>query len=232
MNIDLIVSWGRNCDYPLWRYWLHQNRMSFKKVIVVFTESNLGEDYREFIKLAMAVDNVDFIQSPILKPNEDWRDVAVNEALKISNAEWVYFTEQDFLPVGFYMGRIAVLMSEKWDCIGAYDSGRLHPCAIFCKRELVDKTSKYFGIKEGEFDHFGLFQKEVEALVPVGRIPEVSYVHFNGYSHNWRLASDGQMPNYKPDEFIKSLEESMSIPVPLSPKWVDVAIGCINRHSE
>lgn len=230
MNIDLIVTWGRNCDYPLWRNWIHQNRLSFKKVIVVFMETNMGDDYRDFIKLAMAVDNITFIQSPTLLPNQDWRDVAVNEGLKNSNAEWVYFTEQDFIPKGFYMGRLAVMMADKYDCIGAYDSGRLHPCAILAKRELIEKTSKDFGIKESQYDHFGLFQKEVEELCRVGRIPQESYKHYNGYSHNWRLLSEGQPPNYEPQEFINSLYESLLLAVPLNPKWVEIATRGVNMH--
>lgn len=224
--IDLIVSWGRNCDYPLWRDYIHKNRMFFDKVIVVFTESGMEENYQEFIERAMAVDQITFVNSPFVGSGQDWRNVAVNEGLKYSTSDWVYFTEQDFFPVGFMMGRVSLLRADGFDCIGVYDAGRLHPCCIFAKRFLIEKTSKDFGIEEGVSDHFGKFQREVEALTRVAKIDD-NYKHFNGYSHNWRLVSEGQKPNYKPEEFIQSLEESLKVSVPLSPTWVEKAMGAI-----
>lgn len=230
MNIDLIVAYPDNCDYPLWRDWIKKNRKHFDKVIVVFTKTNGRDNYKEFVRSAMIMERVIFIDNPELTAGQDWRDVAMNEAIKYSSAKWIYFTEQDFIPVGFYMGRIAILMSEKYECIGAYDGGRLHPCAIFITRELLDKTNKYFGIKADKYDHFGQLQIDVEAMAQVGRIPEKSYLHFNGYSHNWRLISEGEVPNYKPDQFIQSLKDSLDVGVSLDPKWVEIAVKAIERY--
>ena len=79
---DVIVVWPRNCDYPLWRKFIHENRSRFGKVIIVFMETNQGDDYRAFIKSTLSPNLYAIYDSPTPQGYEDWRNVAVCEGLK------------------------------------------------------------------------------------------------------------------------------------------------------
>jgi hypothetical protein len=88
--IDLIVAWPNNCDYPLFRKFIRDNRDRFNRVFIVITEANRKENYANFLTEVMHRDDVDFIFRPT-QMNRDWRDDAVNEALDRSKSQWVWF---------------------------------------------------------------------------------------------------------------------------------------------
>lgn len=215
---DIIVSWPRNCDYPLWRNFIRNNRPRFNEVIVVFTETNAGDDYRDFVRSAMQSDYVHFIDSRPILPGEDWRDVAVNEALVHSyNSEWIWFTEQDFyITDEKFWNEIYYKAMAGFDLMAIAQQGRIHPACIFIKREILDQTSKNFGANPPEWDHFGLLQKELEELqiyrVLLADEDAYGYKHFNGLSHNWHLINQGQEPNYNPGEFAEYLKQCIALP--------------------
>lgn len=211
---DVIVSWPRNCDYPLWRHFIHNNRARFNEVIIVFTETHQGNNYVEFAKSQMERDYCLFIKNPIVHAEQDWRDVAIKAALNHSyNAEWIWFTEQDFIiqdDVAFW-NKIEV-SQDLSSVIGIKQGERLHPACLFIERKVLNKTSRYFGITPNKSDHFGKLQLEIEALQsPITIIPSSMYYHYNGLSHNMSLAGRQEAPNYEPERFYDYMRQCIEL---------------------
>lgn len=231
---DIIVSWPKNCDYPLWRQFIRKNRDRFNLVIIVFTETHQDPDYREFVKQAMRQDYVLFIDNPPIQAGQDWRDVAVKQALIHSfNSEWVWFTEQDFYITNeSFWDKVAEASDvHKVPVIGTMDNGRLHPCCLFLRRDLLNALKKDFGAKPPEYDHFGFIQKQLEErLETVYALPENTYLHMNGLSHNWRLMAEGGKPNYRPEQFNLWLADNLNVDVPLNDLWLNTAKAYIARE--
>lgn len=214
---DVIVAWPRNCDYPLWRYFIRQNRGRFNKVIIVFTETHDGEDYREFIRYAMEPDKCLILQSAPPRGDEDWRDKAIHTALNHVTSHWIWFTEQDFLitdPQTFW-NKIHT-ESAYFQLIGIAQQGRMHPACIFVTRPLLARTRQEFGIVEGKGDHFCKFQEDIEGsranFTLLADEEKFGYKHLNGLSHNWHLATSGKEPNYQVEDFIKYLKDCVNLP--------------------
>ena len=238
-NIDLIVTWGRNCDFPLWRSLMRIYRVQFRKVIVVFMETNAGNDYRDFVRENMAGFYIDFIESPEVLPGQDWRNVSVNAGLAISDAPWILFTEQDYFIINHDKFWPKVNEARKTNKVIGYvekASGRLHPCFLLVKRGMLDRTSKNFGVTT-DGDHFARFAKELQvnqkamSLESLGlhqRSSELDpgagdFVHMNGLSHNHSLIHDGNYAGvYQPVEFKKYLRQCLALAdlgAELSPIW-------------
>ncbi len=176
-------------------------------------EPNQGEDYREFVKTSMADDDITFMDSRKLEAGEDWRSVAVNQALDVCTSNWVWFTEQDFFVVSAaFWALIARLMLDH-DVIGYQDGAtRLHPCCLFVKRHVINATHRDFGIVPDKLDHFARFftslrlsGAKIAKIQPSYNGTEIWY-HMNGLSHNMTLLSRGELVGYKPDEFLGYLQ--------------------------
>jgi len=213
MKPDIIVSWPDNCDYPLWRQFIRDNRDRFANVIIVVTKAHALDDYSEMIRWAMIIDNCAIFESPQVKSGEDWRNVAVNAGLAVSNAEWVWFTEQDFFVTPDFWGEVQKLESDS-DVISVDITGRLHPCCIFVKRSIIEKTHKNFGIVPDRLDHFGVFQEDIKnSGARMMYVPQEYWHHMNGLSHNFRLMSEGGRPNYNEKEFIDYLRMCKNVTV-------------------
>lgn len=227
--MDIIVSWPRNCDYPVWREFIRNNRNLFQNVIIVFTDTFMGDDYMDFVKTAMVQDNISFCHSHVLG-DKDWRNEAVNTGLKYSFADWIWFTEQDFFIIdhNFWVAIGAIM--ERADCFGVFEGERLHPCCLFIKRELLDKTMKNFGVLKDRLDHFGLIQRDLTILeVKIHRVNPDSYLHFGGLSHNFRLINEGHSPNYHKKQFRKYIEQSLKVGVPIDPRYRRICKKYLNR---
>lgn len=215
---DIIVSWPTNNDYPLWRLMIRAERERFNKVFVVFTKTYDRDNYEEFVRGAMGIDDITFISSPKVESGNDWRNVAVNAALEQSKADWVWFTEQDFMITDPQFWELVESAMIDKDVIGVDVSGRLHPCSIFAKRAVINKTKRMFGVIPGVLDHFGVFQKDLEEI-PINihtfsddpKPEEKPFFHFNGLSHNWSLLSRGEVPNYEVTTFLSYLEQCLEI---------------------
>jgi len=227
--MDVILSWPRNTDFPIWRQWIRDHRQLFNRVIIVMTETNQGEDYQPFLRFVMARDKITFVDIQPTPPNRDWRDVAVNKGLEYSDAEWVWFTEQDFIGSDELFNEITKVTNHHMgDMVGAYDGKRLHPCCIFINRALLDVTTKNFGIVPDKLDHFGVLQVELERITPVhSPLPPEWYTHMNGLTHNMNLVFNGQEPNYKPEEFKKYLSNCLKVSVPLDERFVKLCTMCL-----
>lgn len=211
MKVDLLAAWPRNCDYPLWRQFVHQNRTRFEKVIIVFTETYSGHDYREFVIEAMKNDTVEIVQSLPPTGDNDWRDMAVNLGLNRVVSEWVWFTEQDFYPSPQFWDEVA--QAEKsFKVLTIKEGSRLHPACIFVPMDLVLKTRRRFGITVNLHDHFFHFFTDLKLLTASFFIldPE-RYRHMNGLSHNWSLLESGGKITYKPEEFTRYLLDCLKI---------------------
>ena len=153
MKPDVIVSWPDNCDYPLWRKFVRNNRDRFGGIIVVLTKTNSGVDYSQFVRSEMGKLKSTVCDSPEVKAGEDWRNVAVNHALTLSSSEWVWFTEQDFYPNEKLWKEFEWVVDNGFVIGSAYQGERMHPCCILAKRVLVSLTRRNFGIVPGKTDH-------------------------------------------------------------------------------
>ena len=217
-DVDVIVSWPKSMDYPLWRKQMQQLAPYFNKIFIVFTETNKGIDYSDFVKSAINDNKFVFLDSPEVKPGEDWRNVAVNEALRLSKASVVWFTEQDCLivdPAFWTILRVALL---KFDVIGYKDGNRLHPSNLWVKREFINKTRKDFSVVPDRSDHFSKFYfdlRHANARIHNFKSNQDGsfeyFYHMNGLSHNLSLIQDGEMPNYMVADFNGYLYMSLDV---------------------
>jgi hypothetical protein len=217
--LDLIVCWPRDCDYPLFRAFLQAERERFAKVIIVFTDHH-GPDMSAFIR---ETTDAIFLDSHV--GGGDWRDAAVNMALDVSDARFVWFTEQDFLitdPSRFW-GQVINAPVIGWQ---EHDD-RWHPSSLFVRRDIIDRTRRYFG--PDPVDHFYAFGKELEALSPIVRL-EGGFEHLQGTSQNHSLIARGEDEGiFKRDRFRRYLADSLEAQVPLHPGWVAEARREIER---
>jgi len=231
MTIDLITVWPRNCDYPLWRQLIRDTRAKYGKVIIVFMETNAGPNYMDFIRGAMVGDDITFIEPQPTPPGEDWRHIATNAALAKSDGDWVFFTEEDFYPGIGFDDQLDNLSREDCDVMAVYQGPRMHPCCIYIKRNVLEKTHKNFAIVPDKTDHFYLIQKDLEdnkALI--GIINQSTYFHYNGLSHNQNLANTTGEPNYETPTFVDWLKQSLNVSVPQDPMFEVMARAVISKY--
>lgn len=223
---DIIISWPKSCDYPLWRQYIHDYRAQFNEIIVVFTETNQGYDYRDFIRKSLFKDHVFTIECPAVGSGQDWRDVAVHAALLQSyNAPWIWFTEQDFLPKATFWEQANLLEINGAEVIGVNDGGpRLHPCSLLIRRETLNqKTERIFAVVPDKSDHFSLIERDLglnKALIEY--IDPIHWSHMNGLSHNFSLITRGEIPNWRKNEFDEYLKKSLKVAIPLDENYVKI----------
>ncbi len=213
---DLVCAWPLHLDYPLFRQFIQKERKRFNKVIVVFTQMNAGTaNYQPFVTDSLAPFKVTIVRSDEPKAGKDWRNVAVNKGLSVSTSPWIYFTEQDFTPLEGFWKEVGDLY-KRTDVFGAFQEGRLHPCCIFIKRELLDKTSKDFGAyPDAGLDHFGKLQKQIESKTIMGVIFPRYWKHLNGLSQNMYMLQKGETPNYNPSEFREYTRACLDSKIPM-----------------
>lgn len=217
-NIDLIISWPKSMDYPLWRVFITQHREFFKNIIIVFTETHAGVDYSDFVKSSLTGEEFIFIDSPAVQGDEDWRDLAVNLALEKSTAHWVWFTEQDLLVLDPRFWSMIALWMLSYDVIGYKEGQRFHPSNMFVKREFINKTRRYFGIVPDKSDHFASFYfdlrqsgAKIRNIKYYGDQHRDTFYHMTGLSHNLSLIQRGEMPVSKVEEFNEYLSLSIAV---------------------
>ena len=209
---DLLVSWPRHVDYPLFRKMIRENRGRFGAVVVVFTETSRKIDVRNFVRSSMMRDGIAFIENDPSDGVTDWRDLAVKKGLGYGDSPWVFFTEQDLTPLEGFWKQAENFVEAGYEIFGAFVDKRLHPCCIFAKRSLINKTDKYFGVVPDRLDHFGKFQEDVESTgAQIGEMPEPTYKHMNGLTQNMSILQNGEEPNYYPEEFKQYLQECLDL---------------------
>lgn len=226
---DLVICWGINTDYPLWRAWLRRNRSRFNEVIISFSPAYGGINYREFIKNVMRDDYCLFVNDEATPAGEDWRSHATNRALLHSyNAPYIWFTEQDFFPTDEFWQELDE--APESDYYKVDDKGRLHPCSLLIKREVLNKTKKNFGIVPDISDHFSIIQRDLERMGASYFISSPDkYKHFNGWTSNFYLITQGQAPNYNKDEFDDYLRQSLDCGVACSPQYTSLVESYLKK---
>lgn len=217
MSPDLICAWPIHVDFPLFRQFIHNNRDHFSKIIVVFTNMNAGKDYRDWLRGELDKDHVLTINNDVVTASDDWRNLAVNRGLSYSDNEWVYFTEQDFLPyVDAFFWDIVEGTAPHYSVFGYFQEDRLHPCCIFATRKAINETSRNFGVVKDTSDHFSIFQQEITS--PIGHLPHAIAEHYNGLSQNMYLLQIGEQPNYQPERFREYIQKCLRIELPIHPE--------------
>lgn len=227
---DVIVTWPRNNDYPIWREMIRGYRHKLGDVFIIFMNTNDNADYSKFVRRSMDADGVIFIDSPDIPKDGDWRDISVKAGLKNSFSEWVWFTEQDFFAKDSFWDYAKRGMEHGSDVIATYQGDRMHPCSMFVRRSVLDKTCLNFGIVPDKSDHFGLIQNDLEELTEkIDRIPKHFYSHLNGLSQNFTILRNGGMPNYEPRVFNNYLRTCLRCNVPLDKGWVKLVKAYLER---
>ena len=228
MSIDLIVAYPDNNDYPIWRDQIREYRFKFNKVIIVFTKANDDVSFKDFVKKAMEDDDIIFLDSPLVR-GEDWRNVAVNWGIKHSDAEWIWFTEQDFfIKKGFwdYVKRGV----KDADVIATFQGDRMHPCSMFVRKYILTQTRMDFGIVPGVSDHFSMIQNDLERLTKrIDHIPDKYFKHLNGLSSNFTQIKNGGFPNYEKRAFNMYLNQCLDVDVPVDKRWVQIVLDYFDR---
>jgi hypothetical protein len=211
-DVDVIVCWPRNCDYPLWRDFIHIHRAYFKDVFVVFTETHQGHDYREFVKEAMNEryeDNITFLQNPVIGTDQDWRDIGVNLALEQSTGNWVWFTEQDLFVTDRAFWPMMAKYMFNFDAVTYKEGSRVHPANMWVKKEWINKSNKNFGIEKDTSDHFFKFFNNIRlqgAKIKNIPYPNANFYHMSGLSQSMTQIERGDEVNYHPEDFLGYLE--------------------------
>ena len=208
---DLLCVWPKHIDYPLFRKFIKENRDEFNKVIVIFSDMAVDLNYSTYVRQAMKDDRVMFKNIKRAETGKDWRNEAIHEALLLSTSDWIAFWEQDFIvKEGFF--REVKALSQRVDVFGYYQDERLHPCCIYIKRALLDKTCKDFSPIPDISDHFSRIQRDLEKKdILIGVIPHRIADHLNGLSQNIHILQEGGEPNYNPEAFRKYCEECLTV---------------------
>lgn len=189
MKPDIVVCNPRDVLYPLFMARINKDRDLFNKVIVVMTQQsedfNFTNHIKDTIKDATVIEKFE-------DDGGDWRNSAINEALKFSDGDSVLFLEQDFLVTdGFFAKLVDGNLGNE---IRVFKEGdRVHPACFLISRELLDKTSKNFSVEKDIGDHFYKFVKELQSMPEIIETNIkyfcVVYPHFhiNGLTQNYRL---------------------------------------------
>ena len=217
MKPDVIVSWPIHADYPLWRKFIRDERERFDRVFVVFTQHD-GRDLSPWVRA-----NLPDVEFPPTFVDIDWRNGAVNAALQHSSAEWVWFTEQDFLVRDGFWAEVARGTTFS-GVVGFLEpvSRRLHPACLFVRREIIDRTRRYFG--PDPIDHFYAFGEELRSITPPWLIHPRTFEHLQGTSQNHWLVDNGEdVGVFRRGRFRMYLWDCLAAGVPLEPGWREVA---------
>lgn len=208
---DLLCVLPNHIIYPLFNKFIHQNGDKFHKIILVITDMNTHlPNYQQFLVDQLRDDKITIIRSNPIEAHVDWRQQAIKQALTVSTGAWIYFCEPDFTPLNGFWKEVYGL-AERVDAFGYFQDQRLHPCCIFIKRELLNKTSQDFSAYPETYgDHFGKFQHELEKRISLGVIHHWLGEHMNGLSQNIYMLQTGEIPNYNPPRFKKYCEACLA----------------------
>ena len=212
MNVDIITTHPRSLDYPQWRSQLELFAPYYRKVIVGFTGHDQW-DYSAFVRGALESTlpfKTDFLDISDPRGDEDWRNVAVNESLEKSDAEWIWFLEQDFFWKNKYFIESIFEARGDFPIIGFWEANRLHPACLLVKRGLINSTRRDFGA--AELDHFGKFSQDIVSQIgldgigelgKLGLEPKRDWYHMQGITHNYNLCRSGDIGKvFKREEFL------------------------------
>lgn len=207
IQVDTVTIHPRSIDYPLWREQLEWYSPYFEKNIVCFSGGTVW-DFSSFVREVMNPVKTIFVESRNPTGEEDWRNVAVNQALEQSLSEWVLFLEPDFFWRDQVFLNTVFELTKIYNVLSFWEANRLHPAFLLVKRELIEKTRKDFGTIPDKLDHFGKFSQDLKNLTEIGELDKLGFTmgkdwyHMQGLTHNYNLCRDGNLKSvFKRDEF-------------------------------
>lgn len=220
--IDVLVTWPSWLDYPIWRWYIRANRDLFNKVLVTFYSQGEG-DVTRFL-----YDN--FPEATFLVSDDSahtWRGTAVNVGLNQSHAPWVWFTEQDFIWKSDHFFDIVFAAMGTADVIAVKHGDRLHPCCLFAKRSLIDRTSRNFDPAGKDMDHFSVLSKEIKEIADVvyledlGLLEGKDWFHMSSLTWNYQRAHDKDVADiHNLRDFLVWNYYSRVVDVPQTPEFL------------
>ncbi len=207
MTIDVIVSWPRWIDYPVFRRMINLSKRNFNKTIISFTGLTDNQVMETYIR-----DVVPFQVYFTLPTGErgDWRNVAVTNALAVSDAEAILFLEQDFFTrePRLFFHKLSCALNEGHEFVGFKEAGRIHPACLLVSRAKLNHTTLDFSAGEAGHDHFWFVTKELGALMTefkslesLGLARGRDWWHMNGLTHNYDLVRRGEPVTYEKARF-------------------------------
>jgi len=158
-NTDIVIVNSYDQDFPLFRSFLIKNHRYFNKIhYVISYNSNIKkydlENYSKYDYTQTVIDSMPFAnfiwadQEEIIKWRSDerisdFRDHATNLGIDASTSDSILFLEPDIL-----IGNIDYLLNlpDDLDMIAHCEdsSFRLSPSLIWTKRQLINKTLRWF----------------------------------------------------------------------------------------
>ncbi len=251
-NPDLLITWIKHCDYPIFRSFLRKRRGFFGKIIIYWSEHFRDMYYDKFIQDDLKdLGNIQFIPNIEYKYGiEDWRNIATNRMLQETNSEWICSVEQDFFAKDWDKLLNSITdASKNFDLLGykgyqgqaehqaSYLTGNyVHPAFWFMKRELLEKTTKNFSADtEKGCDHFGLITREIEKMkIPIwytqdNGFPEEDAFHQGGINMNYLEFGKPGFVLHRPKQFFLYNFWSMRAPVVQNTQFFDL---CVKVNSE
>lgn len=235
MKPDVIVTWPSGYDYPWWRWQMTVHRKKFDRIFVVFHKMG-HPDLRRFLRKNFK--DVTFIDMP--EPGVKWRHNSIHLALKQSKNPWVWFTEMDFFVKEDYFFVKMFEEAEKCDGIGYRFSERIHPACLLVKREVIEKTDKFFDpayhyksgtdvLIEAVLDHFVVFTWQLDkvgkirSLKEIGLVDGEDFYHLEDITHNYDRVKVGNIEEqHRVRDFLIYNAYSRTIPVPQSKEWIEI----------
>jgi hypothetical protein len=216
---DLLITWIKHCDYPIFREFLVNHSNFFNKIIIYWSEHNRFPYFDHFIQDAIRQDVYELFDHPeiiFLDPietdwgKEDWRNKSTNYMLHFSESEWVCSIEQDWFSNDWNKLLTATQEAMKDnDLVGWWQENNeyIHPSYWFIKRNILDQTNKDFSARDGQ-DHFGWISKDVikmngkiKTTQQMGFVDFKDCFHLGGVNQNYLEGMKKDFVFHRPEIF-------------------------------
>lgn len=239
MKIDVISQYCVHNDYPIFRYNMKRHKDKINKLILYPSRHHGVIDFEAFSKKCFT-EATWVTPVPIDYGKEDWRQAETIPCLAYSNAEWIWFTEQDFFVNDWdkFFADVEKAM-QKSDMIGWWNPTNfpyVHPSCIFIKRTMLDKTTKDFSAHPeiNGCDHFAMLTADVQRLK--GKITTLQDLgwenwknafHLGGLTYvyqDWKGDGTDAFGVGNPEAFYNYNYWSRQAPVEQSPEYQKLSI--------
>ncbi len=205
MNCDIVLQYCVFNDYPIWRRNISKYRDKFNKIILYPSRHHGYIDLEKFSRRMLKETWVDPVEIDFGK--QDWRQAETDPCLEYVESGWIMFSEQDFFVKDWdkFYKDVEGMMGE-YDMFGWWNPTHhpyIHPCCLFIKKELFNKTQKDFRAHPEipGCDHFAMLTKDAVRLgAKTGELQRHGYIpwensfHLAGITYpyqNWGL--EGKM---------------------------------------
>jgi hypothetical protein len=235
-NCDIIQQICVYNDYPILRHLLNA-KWKFDQVILFPSRHHGKIDCEEFLKSNIKATWV--TRPPIDYGVEDWRQAECIPCLPHSKSSWLWFSEQDFFVDDWeeFFAYIEEQMKTA-DLIGWWHDSAfpyIHPCCMFIKREMLDKTNKDFRAHPETIgsDHFAMITRDVERLG--GKIVKIQDDGWTNWERAFHMAGltypyqnfDGDNTIFgvgNVESFYVYNKLARQAPIVQDPQWLDLSI--------